>query len=347
MFQPIYQVSPQLLKTIKRIAVLIHELNQHQLSQPQLAELRSEAMVTSTYASTSIEGNPLPLTEVRRILKNQPVHIRQSEREVLNYNGVLAGLYEQPKQPFTTDLLLKIHRGVVEGLLPAHQRGRWRLEPVIVHEPRSGGIVYLPPDHDAVPALMEELVEFVQHARKELDPLLLAGIFHKQFVIIHPFVDGNGRTARLATNILLAGLGVDLFPLLSFENYYNQNVTRYFQMVGLFGDYDELAPTVDFTPWLEYFADGIFDELLRLRDQLEQQERRQRTPATTLTAVQQQILAHIDEHGFITDKAYADFTERAKATRSLDFRKLIELGLIERRGRGRSTYYQRMAKEPG
>ena len=170
---------------------------------------------------------------------------------------------------------------------------------------------------------------------------MLAGIFHKQFVIIHPFVDGNGRTARLATNILLARLGVNLFPLLSFENYYNQNVTRYFQMVGLFGDYYELAPTIDFTPWLEYFAEGILDELRRLSDQLEQQARHQKTPQTSLTSYHKQILDYIDEHGFITDKVYAGLTERAKATRSLDFRKLIELGLIERMGRGRNTYYRR------
>ncbi|MEZ4675101.1 MAG: Fic family protein [Caldilineaceae bacterium] len=341
MFQPIYHISPRLLDTIKRVTVLVHELNKWQLSEPQLAALRSEALVTSTYASTSIEGNPLSLTEVRRILKSRPAHIRQSEREVLNYNAVLEELYRNPQQPFTTDLILTIHRGVVHELLPAHQTGRWRLEPVVVHEPRSGGIVYLPPDHDVVPQLMTELVTFIEQGRTELDPLLLAGIFHKQFVVIHPFVDGNGRTARLATNVLLASLGVNLFPLLSFENYYNQNVTRYFKMVGVFGDYYALAPDVEFTPWLEYFADGILDELRRLADQLERQEQ-QRNPSTIIAAHHQQILAYIDQHGFITDKAYAGLTDRAKATRSLDFRKLIEMGLIERLGVGRSTYYRRV-----
>ncbi|MEZ4615124.1 MAG: Fic family protein [Caldilineaceae bacterium] len=186
MFQPIYHISPRLLDTIKRVTVLVHELNKWQLSEPQLAALRSEALVTSTYASTSIEGNPLSLTEVRRILKSRPAHIRQSEREVLNYNAVLEELYRNPQQPFTTDLILTIHRGVVHELLPAHQTGRWRLEPVVVHEPRSGGIVYLPPDHDVVPQLMTELVTFIEQGRTELDPLLLAGIFHKQFVVIHP-----------------------------------------------------------------------------------------------------------------------------------------------------------------
>ena len=339
MLQPIYQVSPVLLDTIKQVTILVHELNKRQVPEPRFAELRSEAMATSTYASTSIEGNPLPLTEVRRILKTEPAHLRQSEREVINYNRVLQELYQDQRQPLTATRLLEIHSGVVQGLLPKHQTGRWRQEPVVVHEPRSGGIVYLPPDQATVPQLMDELVTFVETQRIVLDPLLLAGIFHKQFVIIHPFVDGNGRTARLATNLLLAGLGVNLFHLLSFENYYNRNVSRYFQMVGLYGDYYTLAPAVDFTPWLEYFAEGILDELRRLEKQLQQQTAR---PETTLASYHQLILAYVDQHGFITDRDYARLTERAKATRSLDFRHLIELGLLERKGTGRSTYYQRV-----
>ncbi len=338
MFQPRYQVSPQLLRTIKRITILVHELNQRQLTALQLAQMLSEARVTSTYASTSIEGNPLPLTEVRRVLKNQPEHVRQSEQEVLNYNHVLIQLDDQPGTTFTTDLIRQIHQGVTQGLLPHHQIGAWRQEPVVVYEPRSGGIVYLPPDHQAVAELIEELVDFVQAQRHTLDPLLLAGIFHKQFVVIHPFVDGNGRTTRLATNVLLADLGLNFFNLVSFENYYNQNVTHYFQQVGLFGNYYDLVTTLDFTPWLEYFADGILDELLRLEKSLTQVTA---TPASELQTYHQQLLAHIDQHGFIADRDYAKLTERAKATRSLDFQKLIALGLIERHGSGRSIYYQR------
>jgi hypothetical protein len=122
------------------------------------------------------------------------------------------------------------------------------------------------------------------------------------------------------------------------ENYYNQNVRRYFQQVGVFGSYYDLVEALDFTPWLEYFAEGILDELLRVEKEL---ARRQATPATTLQAHHQLILDYLDEHGFITDKEYARLTERAKATRTLDFNRLIELGLIVRQGQGRGVYYQR------
>ncbi|MEM7532289.1 MAG: Fic family protein [Chloroflexota bacterium] len=339
MFEPAYHISPRLLDAIKRIAVLIHELNKYHIPDIMYAELLSEALVTSTYASTSIEGNPLPLTEVKRLLKTQPNSIRESEREILNYNQTLKMLNDTMDSPFTLQQILDIHQGVVDGLLPKEHSGHWRQEPIVVYDPRTGNVAYLPPDHQSVPKLMTDLINFVQSQINQLDSLILAGIFHKQFVVMHPFVDGNGRTARLATKKLLAGLGVNLFHLLSFENYYNQNVTRYFQSIGVYGDYYELASTLDFTQWLEYFADGILDELYRLDKQL---TARQRQPDYALQPHHQLILDLIDANGYVTDRAYGEQTTRAKATRSLDFKRLIEVGLIERKGRGRSTYYQRV-----
>ncbi len=338
MFNPIYHISPQLLDTIKRVTLLVYASNQRHVSAVVLTHLISEAQITSTYASTSIEGNPLPLTEVKRLLKQQPAQLRQSEREVVNYNDTLTWLNKQTAPPLTKALLIEIQLGVMQGLLPDHQIGAWRREPVAVYDPRSGGIVYLPPDHQDVERLIDELINFVQTQRTVLDPLILAGIFHKQLVVIHPFIDGNGRTTRLATNVLLAELGINFFPILSFENYYNQNVTRYFQRVGVFGNYYELFPTLDFTGWLEYFAEGILNELQRVQKQVIHY---QAGPETRLERYHQLILDTIDQRGFINDRDYAQLTPRAKATRSLDFKKLIELGFIVRKGQGRSVYYQR------
>ncbi len=340
MFNPRYTITPKLLRAIKDITVLVHELNRQVIPEVVLMHRQTEARSISTYASTSIEGNPLPLTDVKRLLKNQPAHLRHSEREVINYNDALSALDEQRELILDGALLLRIHAGVMDGLLPAHQTGRFRQEPVVIREPRSGDIIFLPPDHQDVPALIEELVAFVRE-NQGLDPLLMAGLFHKQLVIIHPFMDGNGRTTRLATSHLLNGLGLRLMGLFSFENYYNRNVSRYFQMVGASGNYYDLANELDFTPWLEYFAEGILDELQRVGKELAGQ----RTPETNLNPHDRLILAHIDAHGYINDREYARLTERAKATRTLDFNRLIHLGLIKRQGKGRNTHYRR-ADEP-
>lgn len=337
-FNPHYHINPSLLRSIKQVTLLVYELNKIALPELTFAKLEEEAHALSSFASTSIEGNPLPLTDVRRVLKSKPENARQSEQEVLNYNRVLTSLSQNLTQPLTVDFLLDIHQGVTEGLLPNHQSGTLRKEGVVVYDPRTKDVAYLPPDYQDVPKLIEELLDFVESNRQILDPLLLAGIFHKQFVVIHPFVDGNGRATRLATKLLLAGLGINTFNLLSFENYYNQNVTKYFQQVGLFGNYYELIPELDFTNWLDYFAAGILDELLRVKKQL---ERTQATPDTRLEKHHLTILQLIDEQGFVTDRDYSKLTERAKATRTLDFNRLIKLGLIIKEGRGRATYYKR------
>lgn len=337
MFYPTYSVSPALLRDIKRITVLVHELNKQTVPDAVLMRQTAEARSLSTYASTSIEGNPLSLTEVKQLVKSSPAELRHSEREVVNYNRVLNWLSEQKEATFDAELLLRIHAGVMDGLLPPHQTGRLRQEPVIIRDPRANEIIFLPPDHHDVPRLVDELIAFIGE-NEGLDPLILAGLFHKQSVIIHPFMDGNGRTTRLATHHLLNRLGLRLTGLFSFENYYNQNVSRYFRQVGAFGNYYDLADALDFTPWLEYFAEGILDELQRVDKHLT----RPRTPDTSLKAHHLVILDRIDAHGYITDRDYARLTERARATRTLDFNRLIALGLIERLGSGRSTYYRRV-----
>lgn len=335
MFNPKYTISNHLLANIKHITKLIQELNNRRFPKVILLEFEQRAQATSAYASTSIEGNPLPLTEVKKILKSKPANIRDSEREVLNYNQALESL-KTKNDNLSLELILQIHKQVISGLLPKSDTGKLRKKPVVVNNPRTAQVVYLPPDYQEVPNLMNDLIEFVSKNRSKVDPLILAGIFHKQMVFIHPFMDGNGRTTRIATKVLLANMGLNTFNLFSFENYYNQNVTKYFQIVGEYGDFNELKDQIDFTAWLEYFTEGIIDELLRISKLL---PKKGNSPETKLETYHQKILKHIQKNGFIADRDYAKLTERAKATRALDFQKLIDLEMIERKGKGRSTYY--------
>src|SRR5438128_9439565 len=91
-FDPKYTITHALLANIKRINSLVIELNNRRFPHVVLLELERSAREVSSFASTSIEGNPLPLTEVKKILKTTPAHIRDSEREVLNYNKALQEL---------------------------------------------------------------------------------------------------------------------------------------------------------------------------------------------------------------------------------------------------------------
>src|SRR5258706_14201027 len=95
MFQPQYTITDVLLSNIKRITSLVNEINNRRFPNVILLELERNAREVSSYASTSIEGNPLPLTEVKKILKNTPSYVRDSEKEELNYNQALQDLNTQ------------------------------------------------------------------------------------------------------------------------------------------------------------------------------------------------------------------------------------------------------------
>jgi len=340
MFNPKFAITNKLLENIKRINLLVSDLNRRRFPEPVLVEFQKNAEATSTHASTSIEGNPLPLTDVKQILKNKPEYIRDSEREVLNYNTILKKINEKIEKGsinITLGLILFIHREITDKLLPVFKSGKLRNEPVFVNNPILRKTIYWPPDHNDVVNLINDLIDFIKTNKQKIDPLILAGIFHKQLVIIHPFTDGNGRTTRLLTKILMAAMGLNTFNLFSFENYYNQNVSRYFAMVGVKGNYYEIYKNINFTEWLEYFTDGIIDELLRVEKIL---PKINFNPQTRLLSYHNKMLKFIQDKGFITDDDYSKLVPRAKATRRLDFNKLINLKLIERKGKGKQTHYK-------
>lgn len=205
---------------------------------------------------------------------------------------------------------------------------------MVVNDPRKRKIAYIPPNAVDVGALMDELVDFLEKEYDATDPLILAGIFHKQFVVVHPFMDGNGRTARLVTKYLLARMGLDTFRLFSFENYYNENVTRYFSSVGVLGDYYDIKDAIDFTDWLIYFTDGIIDELLRVQKLLKG------TIVPSRVAEHEKIIMeYIKKHGSISIAEYGKITDRGHSTQILDLKRLVDKHLIAKQGKGKATYY--------
>lgn len=336
MFNPKYTITTKILANIKRIAELATELNGRHFSDVVLFEFEKRAREISAYSSTSIEGNPLPLTDVKRLIKNSPEKIRDTEKEVLNYNNALVLINNHSEKILNLNFILEIQKIVTSELINKFNSGRIRQESVFVNDPKTRKVIYLPPDYQDVPKMMDGLINYINDNKEKIDPLILAGIFHRQFVIIHPFVDGNGRTSRLITKKILSNMGLDTFNLFSFENYYNNNVTKYFENVGVFGNYYEIKDSVDFTSWLEYFTDGIIDELLRVTKELNKVGSKE---SDRLEDHHKMIIKYIRENGIMKDSDYAKLTNRARATRYIDFKKLIGFNLIERRGKGKNSYY--------
>ncbi|MGI8420307.1 MAG: hypothetical protein ACR2LN_06750 [Candidatus Levyibacteriota bacterium] len=148
MFQPQYTITDLPLANIKRINCLITELNNNRFPNVELLELERSAREMSAHASTSREGNPLPLTEVKKILKTKPSHTRASEKEILNYHQALQDLNKQIEEgtvKLSLNLILKIQKQVILDLLPKLEKGHLREKPIVVNDPRTGQPISFPP----------------------------------------------------------------------------------------------------------------------------------------------------------------------------------------------------------
>ena len=106
--------------------------------------LKKRAREISTYASTSIEDNPLPLTDVKQILKTNQ-NLRRSKQEVINYNKALEELnknLQKGSTSFSLNLILSIQKQVIDKLIPRYQAGKLRVEQAFVNNPRTGKATY-------------------------------------------------------------------------------------------------------------------------------------------------------------------------------------------------------------
>ena len=174
--------------------------------------------------------------------------------EVQHYFQALAQVEEWVEQevPVTKERIQKLH-----ALIYAGKRARptsYRDGQNVIRD-GAGGIVYLPPEAKDVPHLMAELVDWIQQAEADQPVPVIAGMAHYQFVTIHPYLDGNGGTARaLATRILYRG-GYDLGRFYSLEEFYTQDLQGYYDALVTHPhhNYYEGRAEADITPWLAYF----------------------------------------------------------------------------------------------
>jgi Fic family protein len=237
---------------------------------PEVAErLRLQARVRSTHYSTRIEGNRLTLVEAEQaIVEGRKFSDR--ERDALEVQRYFQGLerieyWIDQKAAITEDLIRKLHAIIYSGR--RSKPTSYRDGQNVVRD-STGGIVYLPPEARDVPLLMSELVNWIDSHQKETPVPVIAGIAHYQFVTIHPFYDGNGRTARaLATWILYRG-GYDLGRFYALEEFYSKDLTGYYDALATHShhNYYEGRADAPVTSWLEYLLAGmvsVFENVAR------------------------------------------------------------------------------------
>ena len=211
---PRYVLTPAIARGLMQIEAARALVEHFPLPPGAEAELRSRARVRAAHFSTVIEGNRLTMDEAKRVVADDNVQILGRERDVIevrNYWNALLRVEEwaKGKKPLTEELIKRLHALVDKGLKAAptpYREGQNAIKNSV-----SGSLIYLPPEAKDVPALMASLVNWANDAEKSgLPAPLIAALVHYQFVTIHPYYDGNGRTARLLATFLLHKSGYGL-----------------------------------------------------------------------------------------------------------------------------------------
>lgn len=259
-WSPKFTITPAVARGLMAIEAAKAVLAETRIPPGIEAELRRRARLRSTHASTRIAGNRLNLAEAEDVIRGRQADVRGREcdvGEVMNYWDAMLRVDEwaSRKLAFTEDLVQRLHAHVEKG--GRAKPTAYRDDQSAIRDAASGAIVYLPPEAADVPGLVAELVAWVKQAEKDNLPVpLVAALAHYQFVTIHPYCDGNGRTARLLATFILHRGGYGLHGLFSLEEHHDQDLEGYFQaLAGHPPHHDYLGRNAaDLTAWVEYFV---------------------------------------------------------------------------------------------
>lgn len=265
---------------------------------PPVADLvlRQRARVRSTHASTAIEGNPIAQGDVAATMLIPRARAEAPQIEVRNYWRALEWLEERIEAgEALTDALVRRLHAVILAAGPGRPRRHsdYRTQQVVVRDAHSGAIEYMAPEWSDVPSLMSDLTSWVgSKAAMELPTVLRAGILAYQFVTIHPFMDGNGRTARALATFELWRSGYAFRGYMAMEDYYAQDLPGYYSslQMGLHHNYYFGRHDPDLTPWLAYFTRAMRQSADEVRQQSSQWRGVEEAPAPHLGRRQQNLL---------------------------------------------------------
>lgn len=230
-------LTNEILKTITMIERNRYKVSAVKLSKSVADKLRKNSKKKSSFASNKIEGNPLSEKQVDEVIESdERKHFLKPEQEVRNYFLALNYLEERgkKKEKFSKELILNVQKYVEKGAAKEKIGLRGPMPPGVlfaVYDSESGKPDYIPPEYCDIPALLDELVEYVNTTDDH--PLIVAAVVHYQLVTIHPFEDGNGRTARLLSGYILDINGFGFNGIGSLEEYFAYDIEEYYESLQM------------------------------------------------------------------------------------------------------------------
>ncbi len=315
-----------------------------QLSPQVLGRLKKSVLVTSTGASTRIEGVKLSDQDIEKFLRGIAIQkfSDRDKQEVQGYYELLQNVFESWKTLHLTEATIKHFH---QELLKYVEKDRFHLGEykkrenkvhMINHAGESIGILFDTTPAYLTPKEMQELVEWTRDSlgQGRHHPLLVIGNFLVEFLNIHPFQDGNGRLSRVLTNLLLLRAGYLFMPYISHEKLIEDSKPEYY--LALRKSQKTIKTSREnITPWLDFFL-TIFLKQSQLAVELLSHENVEK-----LFSPKQEIVWNIFRKAIeITPREIVQQTKIARPTVNQILNRLLLFKKIERLGLGRSTRYR-------
>ena len=339
-FKPKFKITDVIAASLRQIDRARGFLEGATLSEEWVRVMGERALVSEAHHTTHIEGTHITEEEADRLWAGQDVPGVDPDdaKELINYRKAfdLVSEYLDDGGPITEGLIREIQRRLVEGARGARAGpGRYRLEQNTVVNETTGEVLYTPPPPYDVPVLMAEFVAWL-NSKHTAHPVLVSGMAQYQFVYIHPFMDGNGRTSRLLSTLYLYKTGYDFKRLFTISEYYDRDRAAFYRAIRSVKE-----PKLDMTGWLEYFAKGLSTQLREVTKRSKQAMRRDVIAKEKRLSERQALaLGYMLENGSLRIQDYEKLCPGVnRRTLQRDLKSLVEKGLFIAEGAtNRLTY---------
>ena len=309
---PPYKITNKILNYVSDIMKKIGETNYFE-SLNRYPELRRKSRIKSIHSSLAIENNQLSLFQVEDVINGKPVIGEQKDiQEVKNAYEA----YEQIDKvnPYSVDYLKKIH-GILTFLIEK-DAGKFRNHGEAVYD---GDIqIFMAPPYKMVPTLIDNLFNWMNEVKNTINPLILSSIFHYEFVFIHPFHDGNGRTARIWQTAILSHWE-KAFTYLPIESMIRKNQEEYYKAIQ---NCNNAGESTEFIEFMLKIIDDTIDELMNSKEMRDKAQ-------LLLSDNEMKIIECIKRNVLIGAKEIIEETNIADRTARRILKKLLDNNTIE------------------
>ncbi len=309
---------------------------------------QESAHYLSAHTSTAIEGNPLGDEKAMLVLVEGPDPDEPAQVEKANLDEAYQLMIQLASDKATRidEGIIRTANSIVLKGLPdsqARNRGKYRPGPSLVVDAATREIRYRPPPPARIPELMKELIADIDSWRTELHGPVAAALAHFGLISIHPFEDGNGRTARLIADMLLNLTDWSADGMISVSQVIHQELGEYYRVLRE-AQGEDFKQHVDVTEFVKFHTDAIGAAAARLEEKAVRfrriRDRFGEEVRGILNDRQVTGLMFMMDIGRIASSRFARLTESSQATAISDLNSLVEQGLAVREGAGRNTRYR-------